>query len=216
MMAFPDAIFEELEMINEFTDKQLEEIAFRLKETNYPIEKAEREKICSELAKKFNIPEFKVNYIFRFSYFIINQLEDNKIFYETLKHDIKKEESLDDASKKKLVNYFNNLMDSKEYFLRKMISEYKTKGLTFIEDISFACDLRARFESEFIYEKENIENYIPKLHDFIPVMILRFELNDGEDTKIVSFQIDENNLNKLIAVLLAGQKQLKVSKENIR
>jgi len=68
--------------------------------------------------------------------------------------------------------------------------------------------MRTRFDKKFIYLEDDIENYKPNVVDNHPVVVVNVNLYGS--SKNLTFQMDQERLDRLISELIAAQRQLKI------
>jgi hypothetical protein len=94
------------------------------------------------------------------------------------------------------------------YVKRRAIQEFNRRALPTIHGFEHFCAMRTRFDKEFKYNEDSIENYNPTPVDYYPVVVFRFHGDTSDE--ILPFQLDQEHLDKLISELIAAQRQLKV------
>ena len=82
------------------------------------------------------------------------------------------------------------------YMKQRAINEFTSRTLPNIRTIEHFCAIRMRFDKEFSYNEDTIENYDPKVVDRHPVAVFQVGLDDRE--KPFSFQADQEHLDRLI------------------
>jgi len=101
-------------------------------------------------------------------------------------------------------------ISSDQYIIKqKAIEEFKGLAIPRLSGIEYFCAMRTRFDKEFKYFEDKIEDYDPKVVDHHPVVVVRAETREV-DSQSLTFQLDEEGLNKLISELIAAQRELKI------
>ena len=124
--------------------------------------------------------------------------------------------NLDDEKKKNIIStIFEKVHYWKAFYENKRLRRYKTKANSFLLAFTYLCDLRGRFKQDYEYDSTKIEEFKPELVDLVPILTLSFKVCDGANEHKCIFQVDEEELDEIIANLLAAQKELKLLKQRI-
>jgi len=121
--------------------------------------------------------------------------------------------------KEKSDNFLQFLQKAKElaikdfYELRRR-AEYEQSGLPLIKSITATANLRAIFDKPF-KSAYGVDMYSPKCEGFIPVAIIKLQLDSDSPLENVFFQAGAKKLRVLIDHLLSVEKQLDLTKNYI-
>lgn len=202
------------EVLGQLTDDELDALTSLLREANFPVtpESRQRSKIMPLLRKELGETSGESwDEFFGFLTFVLTQSDDYDEFKEFVDACINKCGT--DLIRDKAKTFFESF-NFGEYFYNRRLGRYTVRANNYYTDINYACDLRGRFDQDFSYADTPIDGYEPKLIDLKPIVTLMIELNDGENEQRVWFQADANDLNEMIANLLAAQKELKILSES--
>jgi|SRR5208283_3979548 len=96
---------------------------------------------------------------------------------------------------------------------QRAIQEFTQRSLPNFRGVEYVCTIRTRFDKDFRYNEDNIESYNPKVVDRHAALVLKIELDDPR--RSISFQLDQERLDRLISELIAAQRQLKVAADEL-
>jgi hypothetical protein len=91
----------------------------------------------------------------------------------------------------------------------RAIQDFKKQALPSLRPLEHFCAIRARFDKKFRYSEDNIESYDPNVVDYHAVVVVKATPEDNA-SKGLTFQMDEERLDRLISELIAAQRQLKI------
>ena len=80
-------------------------------------------------------------------------------------------------------------------------------GHEVLRSMDFSVDIRGVFKKHYRYADEDIVDYKPEIENTLPMVILDFTGSNNPFEKHI-FQVDEEDLDRLINDLMAAQKQL--------
>ena len=115
-------------------------------------------------------------------------------------------EDFSEKDKETIFSLFREIHKSTNYYSWIKVRSYMHSGPEVLQTMDWAVDIRGVFKKHYRYVDENIVDYKPEIENAIPVVILDFAGNNPFEKHI--FQVDEENLDKLINDLMAAQKQL--------
>jgi hypothetical protein len=205
-----------VEMFKEMTDEQLRKLTLLLKEINFPVnpESRQRDKVLPLVQNRLALPSLQsVDHFIGMVSILIGEADDYEEFLKMVDSGLEDQASED--VRDKIRNLFGSL-NFQEYFYYRRLGRYVRRANAFVTDIYYACDLRGRFDKDYSYSEIPIENYEPKLIDVTPIVTLMLELDDGDNQQRVWFQTDSDGLNKIIASLLAAQKELRILNQSTK
>ena len=107
-----------------------------------------------------------------------------------------------------LESLITELSSAKRFTDQRDIEEFKRLAVPTLRPIEYFCAMRSRYDKQFSYFDDNIESYNPSVVDRHPVIIVKLEAMGSSDELI--FQLDQEQLDRLISELIAAQRQLKV------
>jgi len=124
--------------------------------------------------------------------------------------------SAPDAKKELLETFFNSLKHFEHFYDYRRLERYKTRAINYYKNMSYSCNAIGRFKKDYDYKTMQIENYEPEIIDTVAMVSLRFITGDGENDNSFIFSVDEAELDQVVSVLLAAQKELKTLKNKIK
>ena len=201
----------------EFLDsKMADDLSNILNDAQFPVKYRKQKDLEEFLFQKFedNVVKKIMQLLSVFLFFIRvtdDYAELKKMFNDTL-YDSK----LSEDKKKALESFFNSLKHIESVYNDIRLKNYKTRANNYYKRMSYSCSVMGRFKKDYNYEDMQIESYTPVILDTIPIVSLRFNIEDGENDNVISFTADESALDKIISTLLAAQKELKLLKTNIK
>ena len=169
-------------------------------------QRKEQKKFSEGLAKKTStISPQEADQLFNV---IVDVLEDlsKTEFREDIVEDSLSLESFSEKDKEALFSLLRGIHKSTNFYDMTKIRSYKRTGPDVLQAFDWAVDFRGVFKKHYRYADEDIVNYEPKLEDIVPMVILQFVGSSPFNER--TFQVDEEDLDKLINQLLAAQKQL--------
>jgi hypothetical protein len=199
-----------LELFQALTEDQLALAIRWLKQINFPVTVESRQRGTLNRAMAQTLPEdllTPMDDFLGFVIFLLNGSDDHGQFLEISREAMS--EIQDDDAKTRAEKFFTAL-NFQDYFHDRRLSGYLTRANSYYTDMEYACDLRGRFDKDFNYKDIPVEQYDPGLIDFSPIVNIMIDLYDGTNEQKVWFQADANDLNEMIAYLLAAQKELKI------
>lgn len=107
-----------------------------------------------------------------------------------------------------LESIVQELSSGREYLRLREIEEFKSLAVPRLGQVEYFCAMRTRFDKKFIYLEDDIENYKPNVVDNHPVVVVNVNLYGS--SKNLTFQMDQERLDRLISELIAAQRQLKI------
>jgi hypothetical protein len=192
----------------EFGNDEIKGIEFNqltdfLNKAEFPLKKVEDDETISSISKKLKVSTEIIESLIEFLLFIFDRSD-------TIDDLIKFFSRIEDTSvKNKYLDLISSLTYLQPYFDKKRLDVYKIRANTSFQDVTYACDLRARFKEDYNYNEISIENYEPEILDVVPLITIQFTIGDSEGDRNIWFQADEQDLDKIISSLLAAQKELK-------
>lgn len=195
-------------------DDILNKISDILNKAEYPARKRNRDELFPLFEKTFSADENDALDTLMGGFSFLLQTSDD---YDELELSVKELCSrLDDEKKKNSIStIFEKIHHWKVFYENKRLRRYKTKANSFLLDFTYLCDLRGRFKQDYEYDSTKIEEFKPELVDLVPILSLSFKVYDGANEHKCIFQVDEEELDEIIAKLLAAQKELKLLKQRI-
>jgi hypothetical protein len=210
---FPDL---HLALIETLTDEQMDMLISLLDEIGFPAkpETRRRKELLGLIKDKIGLTDLKpMDELFGRLTVVLKYFDNYEDFSDFIEAATEKcePESIRPRARRLL-----GIFGFKQYFYDLRLTGYAMKANTFCTDVYYACDLRGRFNQDYNYEETPAEKYDPKLIDVMPIATLMFELNDGSREQRAWFQVNADDLNEIIAKLLAAQKELKILSESGR
>lgn len=207
----PEDIFED--SMDALNDDVLNKIIGILNDAEYPAKKRTQDELRPLYKKILSTEESAAldTLMGGFGFFL--QISDD---YDELETSVKQLcLKLDDKKKNIISIMFERVHSWKTFYDNKRLRRYKTKANSFLLNFTYLCDLRGRFKQDYDYDLTSIEEFKPELVDMIPMLTLSFKVCDGANEHKCIFQVDEEELDEIIADLLAAQKELKLLKQQI-
>lgn len=205
--------------LNRLLEFNLKDIKYII-DNSYPIMSTlhirKKQEVVRSIAEKLDQPEFIikscVNIINSFVYVIC----DDDYAGDTPKiwaNDMVSLDFMPSSQKTKIIDSLTYLEKSlPDEIKTKIDSERFVRGVQNVyTGISHSVDFRASF-SESYNLLEPIEEFNPKITGLTPLAHLQFSYSDYEDHE-VTFQVEEDQLKRIIKYLKAVQKELTVLKE---
>lgn len=202
---------ETISSLNQDVVKKLSEI---LNEVEFPNKFNKKSELEPVLSKSFdNETVDKISSLIS-SLSIFMQIADD---YSELKKMLDKIlSSIPDNQKETLSIFFNSLKYLEFYYDYRRLERYKTRANNYYKNMSYSCNAIGRFKKDYDYKNMQIENYEPEIIDTAAMVSLRFNTVGGENDNIFIFSVDEDELDEVISILLAAQKELKILKNKIK
>jgi len=167
--------------------------------------KTERKKLSESLANQISgITPQEADQIFDLIFDVLENLNREE-FDENVVVDSLSIEDFVEENKKTLISLIREIHKGTNYYDMVKISSYKSTGPDILQAFDWAVDFRGVFKKGYKSD-ENIVEYEPKIEDLVPMVILEFV--GSTPFHISTFQVDEEDLDKLINQLVAAQKQL--------
>lgn len=192
----------------------LKKAAQILNEHKYPLEKRTITETSNILEENFSSETVKEIMALLKPIPMLCRISDD---YEELKEMIA--EFTKSVENEKLKNDFQMFYDSlahlKKYYSHKRLEGFKTRANCYYQSMEYTCNLRGRFSKDFNNKSSSIENYIPEIHDIIPMISLCFNTSNGEDSSNFIFDVEEKELDEVILNLMAAQKDIKALKNKV-
>ena len=192
-------------------DSKLKSAIDALNKNKYPIEKQSQEEVTELLGPILD--KDLINALMAPFAILIQISSDYKelqdYFSDALSH-IKNK-----ILRKQVKKFFESLKHLDDYFSHRRLNRLKKRANRYFRNIEYSCALQGRFKQDYIYKKMPIEDYTPDFHDVVPMVSISFETSDGETESNYIFQVDEDELDEIIANLIAAQKELKLLKQRI-
>lgn len=123
--------------------------------------------------------------------------------------------SVQENRKEILKSFVDSLKYLEHFYDHRRLERYKTRAINYYKNISYSCSAIGRFKKDYDYKTMQIENYEPEIIDTAAMVSLRFITGDGENDNSFIFSVDEDELDEVVSVLLAAQKELKSLKNKI-
>jgi len=212
----------DLELLKHLDDSQLKKLIGSLNRAQFPALNRQRSELMSLLKEFAPLYEEKFDeYIDGFFGPLITCLNFSDVSddFTSMTELMISESEHEKGLKEKATDFINSLTFIDTYFEQKRLEQYKRRGNIYFLNVSHACDLRGRFDRDYdynSYESTSIEGYEPKILDLIPIVTLNFTFSGRAEPKVLSFQSDEDDLDKIISTLLAAQKEMKILKHHTK
>ena len=202
---------ETISFLNQDVVKKLSEI---LNEVKFPKKFNKRHELEPVLSRSFdNETVDKISTLISSLFFYINFADD----YSELKKMLDKSlSSITDNQKETLSFFFNSLKYLEFYYDDRRLERYKTRANNYYKNMSYSCNAIGRFKKDYDYKNMQIENYEPEIIDTAAMVSLRFNTGDGVNDNVFIFSVDEDELDEVISILFAAQKELKILKNKIK
>lgn len=199
-----------LDSFQKLTDDQLETLISVLGEIDFPASPESRRhtRLLDLVMEK--LPKIEIDVLNRLLgtlVFVLGQFDDYDDFRGFIGACL--EECQDPSTKNRAEKFFESL-SFRQYFYNKRLGRYSLRANNYYGEISYACDLRGRFDRDYNYDDISVDDYKPELVDVTPIVTLMIELHDGSNDQRVWFQADVDDLDEMIGTLLAAQKELNI------
>lgn len=199
-----------LKLFELLDDDQIKTLIKILNESKFPLENRGREQLHSLIEKVIALSERAPvdNFFGAFLLQILHYSDDYEEFKRLFVQPIQEYDAKEEI-KKRAIDLINSLNYIEEFFKRKRLESYKQRANIFFSSISFTCDLRARFKTDYKYDSISIDEYSPEIVDLVPLATIEFVLGGEFQPLRFSFQADDKELDEIISNLLAAQKDLR-------
>ncbi len=204
-LGFEPAPVEQLESI---TEEEIDDITAACNEARFPIENKSPQDLFPFLRQRLS--EQSVDHSETLVDFVLFNLQFAENYEEFKKNTKNGIETLDSKHAARVVaKFLESLTLLPDYFEHRRLNSYKTRANNYYMGMEYTCNLRGRFSSDYNYRTTQIEQYKPSVKDVVPMVALAFNLSDSHDRTTCMFDVEEKELDEIIANLLAAQKELK-------
>lgn len=194
-----------------FLDQNIaEKLSNILNESEFPIKSPDKKEFSHLLSGSFDKDIVdKITDLISQIYFML-RISDDYNEFKTIEEDTLS--SLPDKEKTTLSTFINSLKHIEIYYENRRLERYKNRAINYYRDMSYSCSLTGRFKKDYDYKKIQIENYKPEIIDTFAMVSLHFVAGDRQKDNDFMFSVNEDELDKIISILLAAQKELKILK----